>query len=840
MTISTIYGRWVSKRHLKKIQRGLTGISSNAEAASRLSDEELRAQFLGLARIPLHARTELGFALVREASHRVLGLRHFDVQLMAGLALLHRQVAEMKTGEGKTLTIAAPAALMALNKKGVHVVTANAYLARRDAETLRPLYEFLGLSVASIEPGASNEEKKRAYAADISYSVNFELGFDFLRDSLSADPLQRVQRPRAFAIVDELDSILIDDARTPLIISGLGPDASEHVRTAWSAVKALTPGRHFHVIEKEHAANLTDEGWSEVEEALLKTGAIKKREDLYKGAGLALAKRIEAAVKARSLYRRDRDYVVANGEVVLIDRGTGRSMAGRRFEEALHELLEAKEGLAIQRASVTQATISYQSYFGSYPHLCGLTGTAFTEAEELAEIYQLDVVQIPTNAPPQKKYLKDRLFKTKAEKLAFAVELIQERQAAGQPVLAGCSSIREAEVLSQLLETKKVPHDLLTAKHVEREAQIIANAGLPGAVTVATHMAGRGTDILLGGPKPTAEAGEQALLEHQARQRAVKEAGGLFVLALERNGIRRVDEQLAGRCGRQGDPGAVMFVVSLEDELFKVHAGAAGLKALAGEMGTLSESLVQRVITRAQVQVEQHGFEARKELLKYDEVQNQQRDAFFSLREESLDESAARERAAAFARASVSRWFSTLTDGMLEEQWPLAQMKQEALERFGLRAPFVRWISKEELAADQVLANLQALVDEHLAKADASEFGLALRSALDAAWPEHLAGLTELRMGSALAAKSGKNPVYVFQHAAFEAFKSFLETVEDQVASALLARGAPVATPGAVASPKELAMAKVHRALDKRWVGRNELCPCGSDKRYKHCHGKFG
>lgn len=846
MNFSSLYSSWVSQRHLTGLRRQLEQVNEQEDQISGLTDDDIRLEFSSMQDLELAARAVRGIALVREAAKRSLGLRPFDVQILAGLALLQGKVAEMKTGEGKTLTVAAPAALMALDGRGVHVVTSNTYLAARDAETLRPLYEFLGLSVSSVPVGASVAEKQAAYACDVTYSVNFELGFDFLRDSLSTSPEARVQRARSYVIVDELDSILIDDARTPLILSGLGPDNSDICRQAWAIVRTLTPGEHFHVNEKEHAANLTDAGWARVETLAEGSGLIPKKEALYSGEGLALAKRMEAAVKARTLYRRDRDYLVHDGQVVLVDRGTGRSMAGRRLEESLHEMLEAKEGVEIKASTVAAASISYQAYFGGYGHLCGLTGTAFTSAEELLEIYNLPVVQIPTHRPSQKKFLPDRLFVSQEEKLAHAVALLREKQLKGQPVLVGCGSIKEATAASLLLTRSGIPHETLTARHAESEANIIARAGLPGAITVATHMAGRGTDILLGGPKPSAEDGEASMAAYLERQEQVRAAGGLVVLALERNGIRRVDEQLAGRCGRQGDPGEVQFLLSLDDELLRVHAGSTALKALAGDLGLAAAGLVNKVISRAQQRIEEEGFTTRKELLKYDQVANSQRDAFFRLRDEAMDPAAARERCRLMVTSALSTWFDEQTQGGYIEAWPLAEMKASAQQLYGLRLPLLRWTNgPEDLTEEDIRQKVLDMALQQLELLPDSAFGPALRAGLDAGWPEHMAGLSELRLSSNLAAKSGKNPLLVYQHEAFAAFTGFLGAVEKEVSRHLLNIGdtqeaAPGTLPGLEQpSAESKALAAVAREKRKRWIGRNEACPCGSGKRFRQCHGQL-
>lgn len=842
LNFSSFYSNWASSRKLTGLAKRAKKVTAAIPALAGLSDEQVKEQFQALRSQKFDDRVVPGFALVAEAARRALGLTPYEVQIIAGLTILGRQVAEMKTGEGKTLTLVAPACLMALDGLGVHVVTANPYLAQRDAQQMQPVYEMLGLSVGVVQPESPIADKQQAYAADVTYSVNFELGFDFLRDSLASDPALRVQRKRAYAIVDELDSILLDDARTPLIISGLGPDSSEQVRAAWNVARKLTPGTDFHVVEKDHLATLTDQGWASAEAMLRSAGLIHAEGDLYHGAGLALAKRIEAGVRARTLYRKDRDYVVRRGEVILVDRGTGRAMEGRRLEETLHELIEAKEGLQIQPATVSYASVSYQSYFGEYPHLCGLTGTAMTDADELLEIYNLAVVRIPTNKPSRKKYLPDELFPTQGMKLAAAVEAIKEKQQAGQPILVGCSSIREAEALSILLNSAHIEHSLLTAKHVEQEAAIIAQAGAPGAVTVATHMAGRGTDILLGGVKPQADADEAAKQAYEQARARVLALGGLAVLALERNGLRRVDDQLAGRCGRQGDPGEVRFLCSLEDELFKLYAGSKSLEALGGGLGAAAPALVRRIVRKAQERFEQQGFEARKELLKYDSVLNSQRDIFFELRDEANNKEKAPQRCAALVQESLTRWFDSMTTGAYVEEWPLQLLKEQVMKRFNIDAPFLTWVEQEDLEPEEILENLKALAAQRLEAVSAQDAVAVLRSALDYHWKEHMVTLGELRTSSSFAAQTGRNPLYEYQTSAFSAFESFLHSVQDDVADKLTriesASLEPQQAPEpAQAAEQDKADFAVYREKSKRWIGRNEPCPCGSGLKFKKCHG---
>lgn len=853
MDFSALYTRHRSTRSLNKAWKTVRAINALEPELQALTLETLRFKFLALASRPFDARLVEGFALVREVSRRVLGLRQFDVQLIGGLTLLQGQLAEMRTGEGKTLTIAAPAALRALDGRGVHVVTANSYLANRDAALMRPLYEALGLSVAFVSDALSIEEKQAAYAAHITYGVGHEFGFDYLRDNMVITADQRVQRGLHAAIVDEVDSILIDEARVPLIISAQAADVSDVVLAIDTAVAALKGGVDFEVNLKEQSVVLTEVGYGKVEHALVEQGVIDHPGALYELKSLFMVRRIHAAAKAYSLFRKDRDYVIEAGELVLVDQGTGRKMPGRRFEDGLHEALEAKEGLKIQSGTLTRATVTYQNFFGLYAHLAGLTGTAATDAEEFAEIYNLETVVIPTNRPIQRQQLDDVVFLTKNEKFSAVVDEVARRHQAGQPVLLGCATIRDAEVVSQLLRQKGVAHETLTAKYLEREAHIIAQAGRKGAVTVATNMAGRGTDISLGGEKPSrsefeVEADFDAAFQAWSLEReAVLAAGGLFVLGTERNGLRRVDNQLAGRSGRQGDPGLVQFYLSLEDELLSVFGQSRGLgvvrKLVSNANGALSGKHVNALVTTSQKKYEGQGFDARRTLMKFDGVLAAQRKAVYALREALLEGGAVEHcRGAVLSAMEVfaKQW---LDPRLLPEQWDLGALKTELMGTFGLNAPLLGWVHKEALNHDEILDRLKTRALEQFDSLghDEAHCRQAVFSLLTEMWTEHLTALEELRQSVSLKANTGLNPVFQFSKDAFELFSSFEQAFSFELGAFLLnvKKQQDAAKAQAAKDEAHHAAAKVAIELEKRWVRRNDPCPCGSGKRYRECHGKL-
>lgn len=853
MSFATLYANLKSKSVLRRAQQLVERVNKLEPSTRALSDEDLKKSFSDLPADVSSEQQALGFALVREAAHRALGLRHFDVQLVGGYVLLNGMLAEMRTGEGKTLTVTLAAAMHALHRRGVHVVTANSYLARRDAELMRPVYEALGLTVAATYSEQSIEEKQAAYACDVTYGVGSEFGFDYLKDHMVRDASRKVQRELFAAVVDEVDSVLIDEARVPLIIADSAADVTEVVQALDQVVRGLTPESHFQVNLKERRADLTEAGYTAVEEALVRAGHIKAGAQLYDAEHLHWVRKLHSAVKAYALFRRDRDYVVEGGELVLVDTGTGRKMQGRRFEDGLHEALEAREGLRVRRGTVTKATITYQSFFALYSKLAGLTGTALTEAEEFSDIYKLETVVVPTNKPVVRKQLEDLVFLTKSDKFQAAVSEVARRHAAGQPVLVGCSTIRDAEVISKMLASAGVPHETLTARHIEREAHIIAEAGRPGAVTVATNMAGRGTDILLGGEPPkqadaeSPEAFEALLSKWEADREQVLAAGGLFVLGTERNGIRRVDNQLAGRSGRQGNPGEVQFLLSLEDDLLKVFSQSGQLavvrKMIAASGSALGGASVAKLVTTAQRNVESAGFGARKSLMQFDSVLSDQRNAVYSLRDELLGTSA-KTYVQGSALRGLEQWVAEMMPAdSMPELWDAGALKKELSERFNLNLPLLGWVSKDEFNAKEIAERVLAAGAEAI---DGSEYteeqcrGLVF-DVLDDLWTEHLAALNELRENVSLKGHTGFNAVFQFHKDAFALFQQFEGALNTTFTEALL-------RPSVVTQREEaqrarvaegLAQAKVDVALQRRWVTRNESCPCGSGKRFKDCHGKL-
>lgn len=859
---SDLYTRSVTAKTLFRARKAVTLAGQFAEEADLASfpSQRLVQEFMALS-VPGKgtglATLAKGLAYVREAARRSLTLPHYDVQLMGGMVLLEGKLAEMRTGEGKTLTVTLPAALLALAKKGVHVVTANEYLAQRDAALMRPVYEALGLTVGVIAAGQTPDEKRAAYACDVTYGVGSEFGFDFLKDNLAQQHGDRVQRGLYAAIVDEVDSILIDEARVPLIIAEPAKDLSEPARVLDSIVRGLRAGEHYEVNLKERTADLTEAGYAEVEKQLCSTGHFATGQDIYSAANLHWVRLLHAAVKAYALYRKDRDYVVTDGAILLVDVGTGRAMEGRRLNDGLHEALEAREGLHVQAGTATRASITYQSFFCSYERLSGLTGTAATDADEFAEIYNLLTVVVPTNKPPARRQLEDLVYLTKRQKFEAATEIVKQRHLAGQPVLVGCASIRDAELMDRLLTEAGVPHATLTAKHVAREAAIIAEAGEPGAVTVATNMAGRGTDIHLGGVRPE-EADcespaefEQALRDWEGNRARALKSGGLFVLGTERNGLRRVDNQLAGRSGRQGDPGEVQFLLSLEDELLGVFGRSGQLSAvrkLLEESGqALGGSSIGRLVTAAQQSVELQGFSARKSLLKFDTVLAEQRTAVYALRDQLLHEGALPYVCGA-ALAAVELWLSeNMPKDSFPETWDSGALKRTLATDYGLDVPLLRWVNVEELSAEEIFQKTMALaVDklDALALTEATARALALRT-LDEAWAEHLTVLKELQDSAGLKSMAGQNAAHQFPKEAFALFQSFSKSLGDELARQLLPDNRLTLQQQALEQQRDAleqgraASAKVQDALTQRWVSRNEPCPCESGLRFKDCHGKL-
>lgn len=840
------------------------------------------------------------FAVVREAGKRVLHMRQFDVQLLGGMVLHGGNIAEMRTGEGKTFMSTLAAYLNALPAKGVHVVTVNDYLARRDAEWMGPLFAFLGLSVGVISPNMPPPAKKEAYAADITYGTNNEFGFDYLRDNMAFNLPEKVQRGHAYAIVDEVDSILIDEARTPLIISGQAEDSTE----LYLSINKLIPGLvrqtskespgDFFIDEKSKQAFLSEEGHQHVEEIFLRAGLLKENESLYDANNIMLMHHLNAGLRAHSLFHRDVDYIVQNNEIVIVDEHTGRTMPGRRWSDGLHQAIEAKEGVKINQENQTLASITFQNYFRLYTKLAGMTGTADTEAYEFQQIYGLEVVVLPTNKPMIRQDMADLIYMSAGEKFAAIITDIKKAREAGQPTLVGTASIETSEYLSGLLNKEKIPHQVLNAKFHEQEAQIIAEAGRPGAVTIATNMAGRGTDIVLGGSleaelknleNPTPEDVAERQAAWQKRHDQVIQAGGLYVLGTERHESRRIDNQLRGRSGRQGDPGKSRFYLSLEDNLLRIFGGdrlTGIMKRIGMEKGAALESrLLTNSIENAQRKVEAHNFDIRKQLLEYDDVANEQRKVIYSQRDELLAADSISDTINTIRRQVVDNVISQyIPPQSLEEQWDIPGLEVQVEKDFNLRLPIREWLDKEEsLHEENLRERIQNTIKEKYQEKESQVDASVLRQfekavmlqTLDTLWREHLAAMDYLRQGIHLRGYAQKNPKQEYKRESFDLFVDLLGRINYQVISLLTkfevreekdveaveaqrreasqfkmqfqhAEAGSVSEPQndtAVAERPESAVVIPFSRRDEPKVGRNEACPCGSGKKYKHCHGSL-
>jgi len=894
-------------RLLRQYSAQVARVNAMEARMQALSDAELTAQTPALkTRLAngetLDALLPEAFATVREAARRTLGMRHFDVQLVGGMVLNDNKIAEMRTGEGKTLMATLPVYLNALSGKGVHVVTVNDYLASRDAEWMGRIYNFLGLSVGCNLPNMSHADKQAAYAADITYGTNGEFGFDYLRDNMVYAAGERVQRVLNYAIVDEVDSILIDEARTPLIISG---QAEQHTEL-YIKINAVPPllqkgetaqnkeeadSGDFVVDLKAHSVLLTEQGHEKAERILADMGLLPEGSSLYDPQNILLIHHLYAALRAHNLFNRDQHYVVQNGEVVIVDEFTGRLMSGRRWSDGLHQAVEAKEGVAINSENQTLASITFQNYFRMYKKLAGMTGTADTEAYEFQQIYGLETVVIPTNKPMIRDDRNDQIYRTAAEKYQAILADIKDCHQRGQPVLVGTTSIENSELIADLLQKEKLPHQVLNAKQHAREAEIVAQAGRPGMITIATNMAGRGTDIVLGGnvekqvsfieaDANIAPADKEAKIaklrsEWQSLHQAVLAAGGLHIIGSERHESRRIDNQLRGRSGRQGDPGSSRFYLSLDDPLLKIFAGErlnaimVRLKMPEGE--AIEHPLVSRSLESAQRKVEQRNFDIRKQLLEYDDVANDQRKVTYQQRNELLDAVDIGDTIAGMRQGIVHDIFREYVPAeSVEEQWNLAGLEVALTAEMALKLPVAQWAKDDSKIGDEeilkrILDAADAAYAEKVAKVDANawrgfERSVMLQS-LDSHWREHLAALDHLRQGIHLRGYAQKNPKQEYKREAFELFESLLGTVRQEVTRVLMTveirnEGqieeveqhhpqvenvqyhhadydealAEAATPEKKATP-------VERALPK--VGRNEPCPCGSGKKYKHCHGKL-
>ncbi|PIW25705.1 MAG: preprotein translocase subunit SecA [Rhodospirillales bacterium CG15_BIG_FIL_POST_REV_8_21_14_020_66_15] len=892
-------------RYLNGLQKDVDAINGLEAQLQGLSDDDLRARTetfrerLAAGETPDKIMVE-AFATVREAAKRTLGQRHFDVQLLGGIVLHRGQIAEMKTGEGKTLVATLSVYLNAIEGKGVHVVTVNDYLAQRDAGWMAPVYNMLGLSVGVIHHGLDDDERRAAYACDITYGTNNELGFDYLRDNMKFSLEDMVQRPFNYAIVDEVDSILIDEARTPLIISGATEDNSELYVAVDKVVKNVTPD-DYEKDEKARAVTFTEAGMEKLEEVMREKGLLEEG-SLYDINNIALVHHANSALRAHILFQRDTDYIVKDGKVVIIDEFTGRMMEGRRYSEGLHQALEAKEGVEIQNENQTLASITFQNYFRLYPKLAGMTGTAMTEAGEFHQIYGLEVIEIPTNVPCIRKDEDDVVFRTGAEKFEAILDLIEECHKRRQPVLVGTVSIEKSEDLSARLKKRKIEHNVLNARYHEQEASIIAQAGRPGGVTIATNMAGRGTDIQLGGNlemraaqeikaergTPEFEAQYKKIAEEIAKDReVVKGAGGLYVIATERHESRRIDNQLRGRSGRQGDPGASSFFLSLEDDLMRIF-GSERIDGMLQKLGlqdgeAIVHPWVNKALEKAQQKVEERNFEIRKNLLKFDDVMNDQRKVIYEQRKELMAAEDVSDDVADMRHQVVDDLVAlTMPQKAYAEQWEMDSLHEEIMRIFGLDLPVQDWAKEEGIAEAEVRERLIHAVDAQIATKAANAGPEIFRSVekavllqlLDQLWKDHLLTLDHLRHGIGLRAYGQRDPLNEYKQEAFALFEEMLVSLRERTSMMLahvelsmdfseeeyLAARAGAEGEARHDDPEYFAddddgntgtatmtvvsrqaAAEVDPADPTTWgkVPRNAACPCGSGKKYKHCHGKM-
>ncbi len=905
-------------RALKAYQRRVPRINALEPEIAALDDAALAGKTVAF-RERLAAGATLddllpeAFAVVREAARRTLGQRHFDVQLIGGMVLHDGKIAEMKTGEGKTLVATLPVYLNALAGKGVHVVTVNDYLARRDAEWMAQIYRFLGMSVGIIVHGMDDEARRAAYAADITYGTNNEFGFDYLRDNMKYHLEEMVQRDFAYAIVDEVDSILIDEARTPLIISGPAEDSSELYRQVDTVVRELVKDEStYEKDEKFRTVSLTEPG-SETIEAMLREAGIITEGNLYDIFNVSVVHHVQQSLRAHTLFARDVDYMVRQDKVIIIDEFTGRMMEGRRYSDGLHQALEAKEGVEVQAENQTLASITFQNYFRLYPKLAGMTGTASTEADEFAEIYKLDVVEIPTNVAVTRKDEDDEVYRTAAEKYEAVAALIDETRKTGQPTLVGTVSIEKSELLSEILKKKKIPHAVLNARFHEQEAEIVADAGAPGAVTIATNMAGRGTDIKLGGnlearlkkalagiddPDERARRETEIRAEIAAAHEKVKAAGGLFVLGTERHESRRIDNQLRGRSGRQGDPGRSRFFLSLEDDLMRIF-GSDRMGGMLQKLGlregeAIVHPWINKALEKAQKKVEARNFDTRKNVLKYDDVMNDQRKEVYAQRKEFMRADDVSEIVTAMRAEVIGALVARrVPEKAFAEQWELAELAADLRRVVNLDLPVEDWGREEGIDEVHLRERIEQAADQMMA-AKAANLGpewmrfvekAQLIQTLDAVWKEHLYALDHLRQGIGLRAYGQKDPLNEYKAEAFALFNAMLDELKERVTGELarvdfnpdtvggLTWGEPqemsylelhpdpgsafgglaeaggdlatLAAPAAAlatATAQPLRAEPVDPADPSTWraTPRNAPCPCGSGRKYKHCHGKLG
>jgi len=896
-----------NKRELKRMGKVVAQINALEEGLSKLSDDELK-----LKTNEFKARIKEGetldhllaeaFSVARESSKRVMSMRHFDTQLIGGMTLHEGRIAEMRTGEGKTLVATLPVYLNALEDKGVHLVTVNDYLAKRDAKWMEPLYNFLGLTVGVAYSGQSPEEKKAAYQADITYGTNNEFGFDYLRDNMAFNPESKNQRPLNFAIVDEVDSILIDEARTPLVISGAIEDSSKTYKMINTLVPSLVKAEvgedekpiddgHFTIDEKAKNVELTEVGHTFLEALLLEKGILQENDSLYAAANLNLLHHVQSGLRAHHLYVRDVDYIIQDKQIVIIDEHTGRTMAGRRWGEGLHQAIEAKESLTIQAESQTLASTTFQNYFRIYNKLAGMTGTADTEAFEFQQIYGLDVVVIPTNKLVQRIDYNDLVYLTQEEKFEAIIDEVKEIVAEKRPLLVGTASIEASELLSGVLKKSGVKHSVLNAKQHAQEAQIIAQAGMPGAVTIATNMAGRGTDIVLGGnweaeinalKKPTPEQVEKIKSDWAIRNKAVLDAGGLHILGTERHESRRIDNQLRGRSGRQGDPGSTRFFLSLEDNLMRMFASdrvRGIMQALGMDKGeAIEHKMVSNAIEKAQRKVEGRNFDIRKSLLEYDDVANDQRSVIYEQRNHVMDSADIFDIISGIRAEVVDETINEfIRPQSLEEQWDISGLEKKLETEFSVALPLQTWLDSddnlhEDTLREKILTEIVKVYAEKEETAGAEPMRNFEKQVflhiLDTLWKEHLAAMDHLRQGIHLRSYAQKNPKQEYKRESFELFQGLLQNLKNdvvrvtshvkiqtkeeseevekkrkeeldrQLSSATTEHAKTNGLEGENTSQgQEAKQAPMTR--DGRKVGRNEPCPCGSGKKFKQCHGQI-
>ena len=871
-------------RKLSKIVKGINALESKYQSLKNEDFKDLTEQFK--QRVANGETLEVllpeVFAVAREVAKRSLGLRPFDVRLMGGIVLNANRIAEMKTGEGKTLTALLPCYLNALSGKGVHVVTVNDYLARRDSDWSRPFYTMLGMTVGVNIPGMNPEEKRAAYACDVTYGTNNEFGFDYLRDNMAYSLEQKVQRELNYALVDEVDSVLIDEARTPLIISG----AAENSSKLYQAVDKLIPGLIFQEKEdtetytgegdytldlKIKQAYLTERGQIKIENSLVNAGLLKEGDKLFSSENITLLHHVMAALRAHTLFKRDVDYVVENGEVLIIDEHTGRKMVGRRWSEGLHQAIEAKEGVEIHSENQTLASITFQNYFRMYKKLAGMTGTADTEAYEFQQIYGLQTVVLPTNRPMIRKDMPDLIYLTEDDKYKAIVNDIKETIAKGRPVLVGTISIENSEKLSHLLDKLGIKHQVLNAKFHEKEAYIVAQAGRPGTVTIATNMAGRGTDIILGGnlkadiaalgENPTAEQIEKVKADWQKRHDDVLKAGGLHIIGSERHESRRIDNQLRGRAGRQGDPGSSRFYLSMDDNLMKLF-GSEKLKAFMKKMGMddgqpLEHKFITRAIESAQRKVETRNFDIRKSLLEYDDVANEQRKVIYEERNALLEGKDISETIHTIFEDVLDNVISNyIQPNSLPEQWDLEGLQKRLAAVYNLDAPVSQWMKENDKLVENDIRDKIIALGHEMYQKKCDVIGpenqkqlekQVMLQCIDSLWKEHLAAMDYMRQGIGLQGYAQKNPKNEYKIQSFNLFSKMLDNLKDQVVSILCRIQVRLKSPEeAEAEQKaieerneEAKMREEAKQYAGMHIGRNDPCPCGSGKKFKVCHGRF-